>query len=222
MSVSLEVIRTVALGFVNYVYLLIDNITKKTAIIDPSWEFNKITSKIEEMNLIPEMILLTHSHWDHMNLAHKMSKEYNIPVYVSDAEKDAYKLSMELYQPLQDQEILLLGDTRILCLLTPGHTLGSMCYVAGKYMLSGDTIFMEGCGLCENYSAAEMMYQSFQRIKREVSREVNVYAGHCYQAENGKSLESLIKNNIYFAFENKEDFISFRMRKRTDFFGGFR
>ena len=107
-------------------------------------------------------------------------------------------------------------------MLTPGHTLGSMCFISDDNMLSGDTIFMEGCGLCENNQNAEKMFDSVQRIKNEISKDVKIYAGHCYGRENGQSLGWITENNIYFAFKNKEDFISFLMRKRNDFLGSFR
>ncbi len=222
MANSLESIRTSGWGFVNYVYLIIDKATKKTAIVDPSWEYDKIISRIEDLQLEPEMILLTHSHWDHINLAPKISKKYNIPIYISAEEKKVYNLTNEIYEPLQDQKIILLGENRILCLLTPGHTLGSMCFISDEIMLSGDTIFMEGCGICENYKIAEMMFESVQRIKNEISRNVNVYAGHRYNRDNGQSLAWIIDNNIYFDFKNKDDFINFLMRKRNDLLGSFR
>ena len=63
-------------------YLLGCKDTKKIVIIDPGSEGSKIISKIKELNLIPQFILLTHGHEDHIGAVNKLKKLYQIPIYI--------------------------------------------------------------------------------------------------------------------------------------------
>lgn len=222
MSHQLYIIRTRSFGFINYVYIIVDERTKKAALIDPSWEFNKIYQELERLEVKLTAILLTHSHMDHVNLSNNFARCTDANVYMSKEEIAAYNFRCHNLCELEDGDFIELGDTLLYCLLTPGHTLGSACYMTNKYMFTGDTLFMEGCGLCMNTSGAMQMYDSIQRIKKEVNKELLVYPGHCYDLKNGYSLGNIIKFNIYFSIEEKEQFVKFRMRPNNKHLFDFR
>lgn len=199
----------------NYNYIIADHNSGKSAFIDPSWQLQSHMDLINENNLKPEFVLLTHSHFDHVNLADRMVQKYGCTVYMSKREIDYYRFRCKNLCALEDGDVLSLGGNKINCLLTPGHTAGSMCFLFEHDLFSGDTVFIEGCGLCQIPGGCpSMMYDSIQRIKAVVPLEAKVYPGHSYGLEPGHPLQFLCDNNVYFMFQNADDFVRFRMRKK--------
>lgn len=198
----------------NYMYIIVDTVTRKTAIIDPGWDLDLITSRFEEIGVKPSVILLTHSHFDHVNMVGPLVERYGSSVYMSGIECNYYQFHAPKLTCFEDMEILFLGNTRIQCLVTPGHTAGGSCFLLSDAIFTGDTVFIEGCGMCNKEGGSPgQMYESFQRIKRTVAPHVRVYPGHSYGKMPGYRLDELEKYNIYILFNSKEHFVNFRMRK---------
>ena len=61
---------------------------KNGGVIDPGGEFEKIDSFICDNEISLKAILLTHSHYDHIGAAEELSQKYNLPVCMSEDEKD--------------------------------------------------------------------------------------------------------------------------------------
>ncbi|HEX7057819.1 MAG TPA: MBL fold metallo-hydrolase [Bacilli bacterium] len=201
-------------GFINYAYLIMDKATKEAAIVDPAWELSKITDLLRETGAKLTTILLTHSHNDHVNLVRPLAEKYGCQVYMSKKEIEYYRFSSPNLNAVNDQDVIQLGHTPITCIFTPGHTAGGICYQLSHSLFTGDTIFAEGCGMCDTEGGSpEEMYESIQRIKAHVNPDTCVYPGHSYGKEPGAPLRHLIANNIYFQFSRKDSFIRFRMRK---------
>ncbi|MFE4598712.1 MBL fold metallo-hydrolase, partial [Bacillus subtilis] len=182
----------------NYMYIIVDIVTRKTAIIDPGWDFDLIISLFEKIGVKPSVILLTHAHFDHVNMVEPLVEKYGSSVYMSNIECNYYQFHAPKLICFEDMEILSLGNTRIQCLVTPGHTAGGSCFLLSDSLFTGDTVFTEGCGTCNNDGGSpEQMYESFQRIKRNVAPHVRVYPGHSYGKTPGYRLGELDKYNIY-------------------------
>ncbi|AKF95767.1 MBL fold metallo-hydrolase [Brevibacillus laterosporus] len=200
-------------GF-NYSYIIMDQATGKAAIVDPAWDLERITTMLADLGAEVTMILLTHSHYDHVHLVEPLVNRYQPKVYMSSEEIDYYQYHSPHLHSFADEDEIMLGETKIICLLTPGHTAGGSCFLLSAALLTGDTIFVEGCGICDTPGGCpDQMYESVQKIRNRVDSSVCVYPGHSYGKEPGYPLGYLLKNNIYFQIENKEQFIKFRMRK---------
>src|SRR5579859_501020 len=118
-------------------------------LIDPAWKYHLIDDFLTENGIVLKAVLLTHSHIDHTNLAQKFARQHQVPVFMSGMEIDTYEfdcLSLTRVDHLQEIKV---GDFRITPLLTPGHTAGSVCYLIGRHLFSGDTVFIEGVGICK-------------------------------------------------------------------------
>jgi hydroxyacylglutathione hydrolase len=199
--------------FKNFSYLITDLATKETALIDPTWEFAKIDSVITGQALNLTTILLTHSHFDHVNLVKAFVKQYQPGVYMSAKEIAYYQFKSPNLYPVQHNDEITLGDTTITCLETPGHSAGSMCFLLPDALFTGDTVFIEGCGMCKTPGGNPWeMYQSIQFIKERVAPEVKIYPGHSYGKAPGYPLSYLLTNNIYFQFDSGAEFVAYRMR----------
>jgi hydroxyacylglutathione hydrolase len=204
----------------NFCYIVIDTTTNFTAVIDPAWELETIEFFLKKINANLVKILLTHSHFDHVNLVKPLLKKYNPQVVMSSKEINYYNFRCDNLSPIDDGDLLKLGNTDIKCILTPGHTVGSTCFLVSDNLFTGDTIFTEGCGICSAYGGnPEEMYHSIQKIKKTISHSVRIYPSHSFGKSPGHSLSHLINENIYFQIEKIEHFIAFRMRKgQSDLF----
>ncbi|MBN2534639.1 MAG: MBL fold metallo-hydrolase [Spirochaetales bacterium] len=223
MGLEVHMLKVSTLFIKNYVYLIIDKHSKKAALIDPVWDEQKIMELLAENNCTLSYILLTHSHPDHVHLADTLARNTGCRVHMSRVEIEFYGFWCTNLFPLHDEEEILLGNSKIKAILTPGHTKGSLCYIAGNNIFTGDTLFIEGCGLCWGRGAdpAEM-YDSLNRLKRIIPPHMKIYPAHRFGQKPGKSYENILQYNIYLDFRNKEDFIKYRMRRNQKLLFAFR
>ncbi|WP_438358042.1 MBL fold metallo-hydrolase [Brevibacillus dissolubilis] len=206
-------IKVASANIRNFNYIVVDQATGQTAIVDPAWDLELITGTFRALGVKPDVILLTHSHDDHVNMAAPLVELYGSQVYMSAKEIDTYQFRCPNLNPVEDLDAIQLGETGITCLVTPGHTVGGTCYLLSESLFTGDTIFIEGCGICTTVGGSPYeMFESIQRVKRTVEPHVRVYPGHSFGKEPGQPLSYLLRNNIYFHIERIEHFIKFRMR----------
>ncbi len=166
-------------------------------IIDPGSDSEKIISFIEERDLKPEKILLTHGHFDHIGVAKIISDKYNIPVYVNKnemvvVEERGVMFGMEFSVPenivfFNDGEEITIGKGKIKVIETPGHTAGSSCFLVDKMLYSGDTLFLGTVGRWDFPTG------SFDVLKNSINEklfilpdEITVYPGHGFSTTIGK------------------------------------
>jgi hydroxyacylglutathione hydrolase len=197
----------------NYSYVLFNVDSKNAVIIDPAWEIQKYIDIFQLYKLTPCHILLTHAHHDHINLVEDFLKRYNVAVWISEREKGNLPFPRSYVRLFSHFEILPLNELTCTAFLTPGHTPGSSCFLVDSHLFSGDTLFIEGCGIClDPEGNPEDLYESIMFLKQTLSSEVKIYPGHRYQAYPGQTLDYVLKNNIYLHLENRNDFVKYRMR----------
>lgn len=196
------------------VYLIVDKKSRKAAIVDPACRMEQIEAVLIKNGLKLEKILVTHTHFDHIRRVNELVDLYGCRVYVSKEEAEYYFFCCKNMCLFQDEDVIEMGATTIKCLVTPGHTRGSTCFVLKNSIFTGDTLFVEGCGICTyKGGSAKEMFQSMRRIKQKVVDSMNVYPGHTYIEAPGMTIEYVKENNIYYLLEDEKKFIEFRMRK---------
>lgn len=206
-------LRTASHPFINYCYIVFDPRSRSALLIDPSWELHTIVAKLIELHATVKGILLTHAHYDHVNLAPALAEIYSCEVFMSAAEIEDYGFACHNLRSVCDGEVLDFGTMAVSCCLTPGHTSGSMCYFLEDCVFTGDTVFIEGCGGCDfTGSSAERMFESIQKIKSMAAPHLRVFPGHSFGAEPGATMAELMKQNIYFQIDAMHHFVAFRMR----------
>ncbi|MBZ9609081.1 MBL fold metallo-hydrolase [Clostridium estertheticum] len=210
----LYIIKTRCMQFYNYAYLGVDKASKNAFVVDPSWDISQILEILDKHEAKLEKVLLTHSHFDHTNMVTRLVRKFNLDVYMSEEEIEYYEYNCINLNCIHDLEVINVGETKIKCLVTPGHTKGSTCYWSGDNLFTGDTIFMEGCGICDiPGGSAEEMYHSINRLKKIIPLDICVYTGHSFGEEPGKDMRYLNKKNIYFQIDNINHFVKYRNRK---------
>jgi glyoxylase-like metal-dependent hydrolase (beta-lactamase superfamily II) len=114
---------------------------------------------------------------------------------------------------VEDQQSILVGKIPVKVVLTPGHSSGGVCYWADGDLFTGDTLFSEGCGICDQAGGSpSAMFDSFQKLRNLIPRETRIWPGHSFGKEPGMTLAEVIETNIYFHLLDREEFIRFRMR----------
>lgn len=137
-------------------YILTDESTMETALVDPGAESGVIFNTLKNINIMPKFILLTHGHSDHTGAVDELCNKFNIPVYINEKDEAFINNNAYMFGPLtsrkdliknvKDGDIIKLGNSKIKCIETPGHTQGGVSYSFDNYVLTGDTLFHGAIG----------------------------------------------------------------------------
>ena len=197
----------------NFVYLLVDENTKCAAVVDPAWEVNKIIDSAKALNVTITDILLTHSHHDHINGLDDLLNQYDAQVHIIKSEAEFW--GENLSKPLLHHggDLINFGKTEIEVMHTPGHTPGSACYRAGNDLVTGDTLFVFGCGRCDLHGGdPEQMYATLKRFKSDLSTDIVIHPGHNYAVQTSSTLKEEIEGNPFMHFTEVDQFVRYRMK----------
>jgi glyoxylase-like metal-dependent hydrolase (beta-lactamase superfamily II) len=196
----------------NFVYLIQDHASKTAAIVDPAWEITKLVALTQHQGYKITDILLTHSHHDHTNGLDELLTKTDAQVHLMKAEAQFWGRQLKRTTLHQDGEQIILGKTFITVWHTPGHTPGSACYHLNGHLLTGDTLFIYGCGRCDLEGGnAEQMYHSLKRLATELPPATVIHPGHHYSYQPSSTLAEQIKGNPFMQFDDSERFIRYRM-----------
>lgn len=175
------ILKQIELGpLANFIYVVGDPKTRECAVIDPAWDVPAILKLIEAEDLKLTQILLTHNHPDHINGVGDVLKKADVPVYVH--KEDAYALAScgSNLKAVSGGDRTAIGGLDVTFLHTPGHTHGSQCFHFENRLVSGDTLFIKGCGRVDlPNSDPEQMYKSLRKISGLPDKTV-VFPGHNY------------------------------------------
>lgn len=171
---------------------VIETESKNAVLIDAPADADYIISQLKDSELTLKKVLLTHGHIDHTgavyDLAEKTGCEVfihsndNAKLYDSDLSLSNYlSIPLKPYRKakvLSDGDIIMQDEIKLKVISTPGHTSGSVCYVCGDVMFSGDTLFNRSVGrtdMIDGDSAA--LIKSLIRLKK-IHCDYTVYSGH--------------------------------------------
>ncbi len=180
-------------GFETNTYIVTDEATGETAVVDPSLPEEILIQKFEGRNV--KYILLTHGHYDHIGGVNFVKEKTGAKVVIHkeeeemlfDGNKNAYYSKYSSPMPAMSADILvedgtelMLGNSKIKVLFTPGHTKGGVCYIFpdDRVMFSGDTLFRLTAGRTDLYGGdARTELMSLAKIA-ELEGDYQVYPGH--------------------------------------------
>lgn len=176
-------------------YLVMNQKTKETIIVDPGAEADRIVSALTKMQAKPVVILLTHGHFDHAGAAASLAEKYGLLVYAHEKEAETLADSrINLSGPmaggavtyhadifLKDEQEIDLAGFHIRVLHTPGHTPGGCCY----YFPYEDVVFTGDSLFCGSIGRTDLKGGSSSQLVRAVKDKLmslpdrtTVYPGH--------------------------------------------
>ena len=176
----------------NYIYIIIDKKTGKSACVDPSVS-EPVLSFLEKKNLGLDFILNTHHHYDHVGGNLELKKQTNCKI-VGNV-KDKHRIpGIDIF--VNNNEVFKIGASEALVFDIPGHTIGHICYFFSKdlSLFCGDTLFSLGCGRMFEGNAKQMS-DSLKKI-RALPDKTLIYCGHEYTESNASFALNLEPENI--------------------------
>ena len=202
-------LKQVELGpMANYVYFVGDPHSREVAVVDPAWEVDRIVDMAQEQDLTITKILITHSHFDHINGVEALLNRTKARVYINKAEADFMKAVWPELVRVDGGDTTRVGDVDITFLHTPGHTPGSQCVLVQNQLISGETLFIGACGRCDLAgSSAEDMYDSLTQKLAKLDDRTIVFPGHNYAARPYSTIGDEKRFNPYLQFQSLQDFL---------------
>lgn len=163
------------------------------SVIDPSVSYQKAEKVIPELKKYRSgYVLLTHGHADHF---WEIQSYVNVGCEVLITDRDAKIAADENlncaalfgkhltyngeYRVINDGQILKVGEVEFKVMQTPGHTEGSVCYIADGIAFTGDTLFANG-----GYGRFDLPSGNIVRLKESLNKlfaldeNIKIYSGH--------------------------------------------
>ena len=189
------IVRSMALGPVGAnCYFAYVKESDRCIIIDAPGESDRIIKGLCGLSLVPEAVLLTHSHFDHIGAADALRERYRIPVCCHEAEKELLMSpAMNLTEmtgrgygikpdrTFADGQEFSAAGIKIRVIHTPGHTAGGACYYLWEngIIFSGDTLFYESVGRTDFPTGSmNLLISSIKEKLMILPEETVVYPGH--------------------------------------------
>ena len=174
-------------------YILASAQNSKCIIIDPGAEERKIRKVLEKHKLVPECVINTHGHFDHIGC----DDAFGVPVYVHEEDKPLleepklnmsgffslpYKVSSSI-RVLRDKDRVKIQDMELEVIHVPGHTRGGIALLVKKpesgILITGDSLFCQGIGRTDLEGGDEgQLIRSIREKLTSLPDETKVYPGH--------------------------------------------
>jgi len=188
----------------NMSYIVADGEGGAGAVIDPAGDAQKLLRTIESEGLRIELVLITHGHPDHTGGIRNLVNE-------TQARVAAHRLAgVRKDMALDDGAKLKLGSLEISVIHTPGHTRDSVCFLVGRRLFTGDTLFVGECGRTDLPGGdAGAMYESLFNKILKLPDDVEIYPGHDYGPRPTSTIGQERRTNYTLQPRTKEEFIEF-------------
>ncbi|HET7149588.1 MAG TPA: MBL fold metallo-hydrolase [Candidatus Nitrosopolaris sp.] len=189
----------------NFTYILADEDNGEAAVIDPSWDLEKIFDVVKKNGWKIKYIFNTHTHFDHIlgNQQIAAATEAKIVQHKNSAQPNDITV--------EDGQIISIGKIMIRIIHTPGHSSDSMSLVVNnELVLTGDTLFVGNCGRVDlPGSDASEMYESLFGKIANLEDSMIVYPGHNYGITQTSTIGQEKKTNNVLKARSREDFLHF-------------
>ena len=200
----------------NFGYLIGDVSSKKALLIDPAWSPPELKKVAADAGFTIAAMAVTHAHFDHTNAVDTMLTLIDVPVYAHPDEIAYAKSGVNIVGDLgstvkpvasSGSEKIRLGETEIEFLHTPGHTPGSLCVRVGDHLITGDTLFIGGCGRSDLPGGnPSLLFRTLRSIAK-LPPQLEVCPGHDYGQAPRRLLSEELKINPYLRMKDQDSFI---------------
>lgn len=203
----------------NFVYLIGDDRTRECMVVDPAWDIRGIINFVEQEEMRLTGALVTHYHPDHVGgeiFGHSIAGLSDllalrpVKVHVNEAESEGVKVvtglsDSDLEKHAAGSEVSI-GGIKVKCIHTPGHTPGSQCFLVDTYLVSGDTLFIGGCGRVDLPGGdPEQMYHSLTQVLSKLPDQTVLYPGHNYAQKPQSTIGEEKRENVYLRIKSLAD-----------------
>jgi glyoxylase-like metal-dependent hydrolase (beta-lactamase superfamily II) len=220
-----DIARTdpLARQMVNFAYLVGDRVTGEAVAIDAAYDIKGLLDVAASDGMKVTGALASHYHPDHVGgdmMGHQISGVRElltlnpVPVHVHEDEAPWVQLitgasATDLVEH-SSGDVVQVGEVKVELIHTPGHTPGSQCFlVDGRYLVSGDTLFLEGCGRTDLPGGdPASLYESLTQKLAKVPDEAILFPGHLYSAEPSASMGETRRMNFVFKPRSADEWLA--------------
>ncbi len=196
---------------VNFVYAIGDRATGECVLVDPAYDPAALVDAVGADGMTVVGVLASHYHADHIGGAvfgHSLAGITDLigivdcPIHVQADEVPWVVRTTGVDESHlvshASGDVVRVGDAEIELVHTPGHTPGSQCFMVGGKLVSGDTLFLDGCGRTDlPGSDPALMVESLRRLAR-VDDDVVLYPGHRYSMASSATMGTVKQSNFVF------------------------
>ena len=204
----------IARQMVNFVYLIGDRETGEAITVDPAYAPGELVDVLAADGMHLTGALITHYHPDHVGgdlggwsiagVAELLAlPDVDARLHVQAEEAWGVKrvtgCSDSDLAVHASGDVIDVGAIPITLIHTPGHTPGSQCFFVDGRLVSGDTLFLDGCGRTDLPGGdAEALYDSITQKLAVVPDDTVLYPGHLYSADPSAPMGDVRRSNIVF------------------------
>jgi len=203
--IGMEIVRYQRGPMDNNTYLLIDESTRDAALVDPSFDSEKLWTDIEARNVQVRYILNTHAHFDHIIGNAFYVEKTGAPLALHRADlkilqalpEQARRFRFEAApspEPtlfLEEGQTLTLGNSKIRVVHTPGHSPGSVTFLFDDVAIVGDVLFKGSIGRTDFPGCSlQTLLHSIRTQLLTLPDETKVLPGHSGQTTIGQERAS--------------------------------
>jgi glyoxylase-like metal-dependent hydrolase (beta-lactamase superfamily II) len=198
---------------VNFAYLVGDRETGEAVAVDPAYDVRGLLDLAEADGMRLVGALASHYHPDHVGgdmMGYQISGVRElltlqpVPIHVQRDEVPWVQRTTGASQTdlvaHASGDVVKVGEVTIELIHTPGHTPGSQCFfVDRRYLVSGDTLFLEGCGRTDLPGGdPAQLYESLTQKLAKVPDDAILFPGHQYSAEPSATMGETRSLNFVF------------------------
>lgn len=206
----------------NFSYVIGDEITREVVLVDPAYAPADHLAFLETEELTLVGIVATHFHADHIGgnlMGHavpgiaEIAQLVDVPIHVQASETTwvtrGTGVGVPPVSPHEPGDVINVGSIEITLLHTPGHTEGSQCLSFAGRLISGDTLFLSGCGRTDLPGSDPLeMYRSLQERLSHLGDETLIYPGHFYSPEPFATLGEVRAHNAVLVPREADEWLA--------------
>ncbi|MFC1692970.1 MBL fold metallo-hydrolase [Candidatus Latescibacterota bacterium] len=188
----------------NFSYIVADEMSGEVAVIDPGFDPDGELSIVENYGFTLAYIINTHDHFDHTGGNAVLAKQTGARIAMHESARSHHDIK------LKDCQVLKLGSIDMKILHTPGHTHDSICILAGKELMTGDTLFVGKVGGTGYGSDARDEYESLHGKLMKLSPDTRVWPGHDYGVKPSSTIGEELRENPFILCDSFESFVNLK------------
>ncbi len=206
----------------NFAYLIGDRDTGEAVVVDPAYAPLDFVDIAAEDGMTITGILGTHYHADHVGGSMmgyaltgvvELLEQVDVPVHLQAPEVEFVAKTTGLnagqMTAHKSGDIVSVGKVDIELIHTPGHTPGSQCFLVEDHLVSGDTLFLDGCGRTDLPGGdPEQLYYSLTDRLAKVPDTATLFPGHLYSPEPSKSMGDTRSMNVVYRPKTVEQWLT--------------
>lgn len=200
-----QVVQLLVGQMANFTYVIADEESEQAAVIDPSWDLDKVFGTLKRNGWKTKYVINTHTHFDHVLGNEQVAEVTGAKIIQHENSKLTKDISV-----INDDKIEI-GNIKLRVLHTPGHSEDSMCLLLDEQIIfTGDTLFVGNCGRTDlPGSDPAKMYHSLFDTLAKLDDNLTVYPGHDYGPTQTSTIGQEKKTNHVLRPRSEQEFLRF-------------